>query len=96
MIKNFYFYWFEYDKELVKTAHGTGTTMMHVSKGSMEKREVFLPPLEEQRRIVHKLDSALLSLENRVNALREAKDAYVSLRSAILATELQSPQSDAA
>lgn len=55
--KQFLFYWFEWDKENIKAAHGTGTTMIHVTKGDMENREVCLPPLAEQRRIAAKLDA---------------------------------------
>ncbi len=38
--KHFLYYWFEFDKELIKIASGTGTTMMHVSKTSMEERDI--------------------------------------------------------
>jgi type I restriction enzyme S subunit len=62
--KKFLFYWFEYDKELIKAAHGTGTTMMHVSKSSMEKRDLSLPPLAEQERIVATLDAAFSEIDN--------------------------------
>lgn len=55
--KQFLFHWFEWDKENVKSAHGTGTTMIHVTKGDMENRAIWLPPLAEQRRIVAKLDA---------------------------------------
>ena len=87
--KRFLFYWFEYDKELVKTAHGTGTTMMHVSKGSMEKRDISLPSLDEQRRIVKRLDDTLQLLEDRIDVLLKIKDNYIQLKSAILTQELQ-------
>jgi type I restriction enzyme S subunit len=66
--KKYLFYWFEFDKELIKLASGTGTTMMHVSKGSMEKRELVLPPLAQQKRIVAKLDSAFSEIDTAISA----------------------------
>jgi type I restriction enzyme S subunit len=57
--KMYFFYFFEWDVVKVKEDHGTGTTMMHVSKGSMEQRDILLPPLAEQKRIVSILDEAL-------------------------------------
>lgn len=69
--RKFLFYWFEYDKELVKAASGTGTTMMHVSKGSMEKRVLQLPPIAEQQRIVAKLDSAFAEIDRAIELSTE-------------------------
>jgi type I restriction enzyme S subunit len=50
--KEFLFILLEWDKEKIKESQGTGTTMMHVSKGSMEERIVPLPPIEVQEYIV--------------------------------------------
>jgi type I restriction enzyme, S subunit len=69
--KRFLFYWFEFDKELIKSASGTGTTMMHVSKSSMEKREISLPPLAEQQRIVAKLDAAFSEIDTAIGAAQK-------------------------
>jgi type I restriction enzyme S subunit len=54
--QNFLFLFFLWDTELVKEEQGTGTTMTHVSKGSMEDRTIRLPPLPEQKRIADILD----------------------------------------
>ncbi len=54
--KKFLFYLLEWDTEALKTAHGTGSTMMHVGKSSIEKRLVPIPSLAEQARIVAILD----------------------------------------
>ena len=43
--KRFLLYLLQWDVDQIKQAHGTGTTMMHVSKGSMENRIVPLPSL---------------------------------------------------
>lgn len=84
--KDFLFHWFRWDKENIKADHGTGTTMIHVTKGDMEDRLLLLPPLAEQRRIVAKLDALTARLDRaraeldrvpvlaerlRVNVLRE-------------------------
>lgn len=53
----FLYYWFAWDKENIKVEHGTGSTMIHVTKGDMEARPLLIPPLAEQRRIVAKLDA---------------------------------------
>lgn len=55
--KRLLLYLLEWDVEQIKVAHGTGTTMMHVSKGSMESRAVPVPPLDLQSEIVSRLDS---------------------------------------
>ncbi|KAA8391014.1 hypothetical protein FOH24_02605 [Acetobacter tropicalis] len=55
--KRFLYHWFEWDKENIKSDHGTGSTMIHVTKGDMEARKFALPSLSEQRRIVAKIDS---------------------------------------
>src|SRR2546421_445757 len=44
-------------EELYKKAHGTG--MVHVTKPVFEGHEIALPPLNEQRRIVAKLEKLL-------------------------------------
>lgn len=54
----FLFHFFLWDTEQVKEDRGAGTTMIHVSKGSMEERDILLPPLPEQHRIVAILDEA--------------------------------------
>ena len=58
--KEFLYVLFEWDKEKIKKAEGTGTTMIHVGKGSMEQREILLPPIKEQKIIVQKLDTLSL------------------------------------
>lgn len=60
--RDFLYYFFDWDKELIKKEQGAGATMIHVSKGSMEARTIPLPPLEEQQRIVAVLDEAFEAL----------------------------------
>jgi len=56
--QRYLFHFFNWDTESIKEDQGAGTTMMHVSKGSMEDRDIQIPPLPEQQRIVAILDEA--------------------------------------
>ena len=56
--QKFLFHWFLWDMEQIKQDSGAGTTMLHVSKGSMEERNILVPPLPGQQRIVAILDEA--------------------------------------
>jgi type I restriction enzyme S subunit len=52
-------------------AVSTGTTMLNLSNKALSNLEIFLPPLEEQKRIVAVLDQAFAALD-RARALAEA------------------------
>jgi type I restriction enzyme S subunit len=71
VIRDFLYYFFEWDKQLIREEQGAGTTMIHVSKKSMGARAIPLPPLEEQKRIVARLDQAFAALD-RARAHAEA------------------------
>lgn len=78
-----YLYWFlEWDTEKIKDEQGTGTTMIHVSKGSMEKRDIPLPPIIEQQRIVTLIDEAFETIdkakENTEKNLQSAREIFQS------------------
>lgn len=62
VIRDYLYYFFDWDKEKIKADQGAGTTMVHVSKKSMDAREIPLPPLDEQKRIVEVLDAAFEGL----------------------------------
>lgn len=64
--KDFLFYWFNWDVDKIKAEQGAGTTMIHVTKGAMEKRELLLPPLPEQQRIVSILDEAFTAIDKAI------------------------------
>lgn len=61
--KHFLYYLLEWDKELIKNEQGAGTTMIHVTKASMENRELPIPPVPEQKRIVTMLDEAFADID---------------------------------
>jgi type I restriction enzyme S subunit len=58
--------------------------------------EIPLPPFAEQQRIVDKLDVAYAQIETIASSMSATKENYSALKSAILAQELQPPQSEAA
>ena len=55
--KKYLFYLLDWDTEALKAEHGTGSTMMHVGKGAIEKRIVPVPSLNVQAKIVRILDA---------------------------------------
>ncbi|WP_416915635.1 MAG: restriction endonuclease subunit S [Roseicyclus sp.] len=93
VLRDFLFYYFEWDKDLIRMEQGAGATMVHVSKRSMEQRAVPLPPLAEQQRIVAVLDEAFEGLARaRAHAeanLQNARELFEAIKSDIL-TEAQS------
>jgi type I restriction enzyme S subunit len=54
---------FLWDTNRIKQQKGSGSTMLHVTKKSMEERAIPLPPLNEQRRIAAKLDTTLAAVD---------------------------------
>ncbi len=75
--KRFLLHLLEWDVEQIKQAHGTGTTMMHVGKASMEARVVPIAPWIEQRQIVDQLDG-LASETQRLESLYQQKLAALA------------------
>lgn len=82
--KHYLFYLLDWDKELIKSEQGAGTTMVHVTKGSMENRILPFPSLEEQKRIVAILDQAFADIdqarataETNLKNARELFDSYL-------------------
>jgi type I restriction enzyme S subunit len=80
--KKYLYYFLMWDTDQIKIDHGTGTTMIHVAKGSMEERAIPVPALQEQRRIVAILDEAFEAIATaKVNAernLRSAREVFES------------------
>lgn len=75
--QKFLFNFFLWDMEKIKKDQGTGTTMIHVSKGSMEDRDILVPPILEQKRIVTILDEAFAGIATaRANAEQNLKNAH--------------------
>jgi type I restriction enzyme, S subunit len=88
--KNFLFAWFLWDTDRLKHDHGTGTTMIHVAKGSMEEREILVPPILEQRRIVGILEDALEGISAaKANAEKNLQNARVLFESHLQSVFIQ-------
>jgi type I restriction enzyme S subunit len=82
--QKFLFYFFQWDTEKIKEDQGTGTTMMHVSMGSMNERDIHLPPLPEQQRIVRLLDEAFEGLATaKANAEKNLQNARALFESGL-------------
>jgi len=81
--KRFLYYWFDWDTNQIKSDHGAGSTMIHVTKSSMEKRKLRLPPLPEQKRIVAILDKAFEGIDtaiaNTEKNLANARELFESV-----------------
>ena len=84
--RRFLFWWLTWDVENIKAAAGTGSTMMHVTKGSMESRVLALPPLIEQRNLVAKLDGLQREQDSYRKSLDQRRSLASALREKILAS----------
>jgi type I restriction enzyme S subunit len=74
--QKFLYWWFLWDTEQIKKDQGAGTTMIHVAKGSMESRDISIPDLTEQRRIVGILDEAFEGIATaKANAEKNLQNA---------------------
>ena len=71
VIDKYYLRWLlEFDSKRIK-AQGNGVAMAHATKGSMEKHQIPLPPLNEQKRIVAKLDALFTRIDTAISHLQE-------------------------
>ena len=85
--KKYLFYFFQWDTEQAKAEQGAGTTMLHVSMGSMNERDIQIPPLPEQQRIVALLDEAFAGLATaKANAERNLQNARAVFESHLAVT----------
>jgi len=81
--KLFIFYLLEkITAELYAKAHGSG--MIHVTKGKFESTEIPLPPLNEQRRIVAKIEELFSELDKGIENLKNARAQLKVYRQALL------------
>lgn len=69
--------------ELIAKAHG-GVGLRHVTKGKFEETIIPLPPLNEQRRIVAKIEELFSELDKGVESLTTAREQLKIYRQAIL------------
>jgi len=89
VLRDWLYWWFLWDVKQIKEAHGTGSTMMHVTKGAMENRLVQLPSLEmqsQQVREIAELQLATQKIESNYNDL--AKKLF-ELKNAVLTSSFE-------
>ncbi|WP_298065208.1 restriction endonuclease subunit S [uncultured Acinetobacter sp.] len=92
--KKFLYYLLEWDTKALKAEHGTGSTMMHVGKGSIEKRLVPIPcpenpkkSLSIQAEIVRILDAFTAHTAELTAELTARKKQYNYYRDKLLSFE---------
>jgi len=68
--------------DLYAKAHGSG--MVHVTKGKFEETPLRLPPLNEQHRIVAKIEELFSELDKGVESLEKAREQLKVYRQAVL------------
>jgi len=74
--------------ELIEKAHG-GVGLRHVTKGKFEDTTIRLPPLQEQRRIVAKLEELFSELDSGIESLMAARRQLRAYREAVLTQAFQ-------
>ena len=78
--KKFLYFWLEDDVQRMKRDAGTGSIMMHITKGDIEVRQINLPPIAEQKRIV----DVVSSVDAYIDALQQQVDTARTARNAVL------------
>lgn len=68
--------------DLYAKAHGSG--MVHVTKGRFEETPIWLPPLNEQHRIVLKIDELFSELDKGIESLKAARAKLDVYRQSVL------------
>ena len=82
--KRFFLHLLEWDVDQIKSAHGTGTTMMHVSKASMDARIVPIPPLKLQKWIAEQIDATVEQTRHLASIYHQKLAALEALKKSLL------------
>lgn len=77
--KNFHFYLLDSVTSRMKN-ESHGSTMLHVTKGGMEKLPIQLPSLIEQK----KISQILISIDEKLNVLSVKKETYQELKKGLM------------
>lgn len=67
---------------LYAKSHGSG--MVHVTKGKFESTEIIIPPLQEQHRIVTKIEELFSELDKGIESLKTAQQQLKIYRQSLL------------
>ena len=101
-LEKFYLHYFGYaliqiEEELKQSGQGTsGQTELSKTRVQKEFFASYPSDKREQQLIVTKLDAAFAEIDKSAESISQAKANYLALKSAILAQELQPPESQAA
>ena len=92
LFREYLYYFFLFDKTQVK-ASTTGSTMVHISMENMKPRLIPIPPVNEQKRIVHEIEN-IIPLIERYGTFRNKKEILdsnikASLKKSILQEAIQ-------
>ncbi len=92
LFREYLYYFFLFDKTQVK-ASTTGSTMVHVSMENMKPRLIPIPPVNEQKRIVHEIENIipLIEIYGTLQNKKEILDSNIkaSLKKSILQEAIQ-------
>ena len=92
LFREYLYYFFLFDKTQVK-ASTTGSTMVHVSMENMKPRLIPIPPVNEQKRIVHEIEKIipLIEMYGTFQNKKEILDSNIkaSLKKSILQEAIQ-------
>lgn len=77
--KKFLYYLLEWDAKALKEEHGTGSTMVHISKGAIEKRLIPIPCPDNPERSL-KIQSEIVRILDAFSALTAELTAELSIR----------------
>lgn len=81
--KRFIYYLLQYiTAQLYAKSHGSG--MVHITKGKFENSLISLAPLNEQHRIVTKIEELFSKIDKGVESLQKAKELLVLYRQSLL------------
>ena len=89
VLRDWLYWWFLWDVKQIKEAHGTGSTMMHVTKGAMENRVVQLPSLEMQSQQVREIAELQLATQKIESNYNDLAKKLLELKNAVLSSSFE-------
>jgi type I restriction enzyme S subunit len=82
--REFAYYLLQRDTDKIKEEGGRGVGMIHITKAGMEKRQVVVPPIDIQKKVVRKLKTILTRLTDLENEQQEKLNNLKALKESIL------------
>jgi len=94
-INNNYAYYFMKSKYLEINSRAKGAATPHVDPELLWNYELPLPPIEEQNRIVNKIESLLSELDSSIESLKRAKEKLKLYRQSVLKSAFEGKLTEA-